>query len=162
MDMSNYLSDDANGFEKALYELKRVDHLIYVSLKYTRTVDVIKNIVERLISTYDYVWDELLDRAERSHKIFEIPISPAMKCAALKKLHADPRLHKEIDFYLLLRQLNKAEYTSHQEYRRHVTMKAKLMSGSDVEINIDVITEYYKRTKEYMEYMILNYRPEHK
>jgi hypothetical protein len=158
MDMSNYLSDDANGFEKATYELKRVDHLIYVSLKYTRTVDVIKNIVERLISTYDNVWDELLDRAERAHKIFEIPISPAMKCAQLKKLHNDPRLHKEIEFYLMLRQLNKADYSSHQEYRRHVTMKAKLQNGSDVEINIDVITEYYKRTREFLEYMNQTYK----
>ena len=30
-------------------ELKRVDHLVYVSLKYTRTVDVIRSIIDRLI-----------------------------------------------------------------------------------------------------------------
>ena len=45
--------------DDALYdaekELKRVDHLIYVSLKYTRTVDVFKNIIKRLISTIDFI-----------------------------------------------------------------------------------------------------------
>ncbi len=34
--------------DSALQELKRADHLIYVTLKYTRTVDVIKNTIKRL------------------------------------------------------------------------------------------------------------------
>ncbi len=153
MEMSNYLSEDADGFDKALYELKRVDHLIYVSLKYTRTVDVIKNIVERLISTHDNVWDELLDRAERSRKILSIPTSPAMKCAQLRKISTDEQLLAEIEFYLLLRQINKAEYTSQQEFRRHVTMHAVLLNGDNIAINIDVITEYYNKTKAFMEYV---------
>ena len=36
--------------DKAKSELKRADHLIFVSLKYTRTVDVIRSIIERLIN----------------------------------------------------------------------------------------------------------------
>ena len=153
MEMSNYLSEDANGFDKALYELRRVDHLIYVSLKYTRTVDVIKNIIERLIASYDHVWDELLDMAMRNNKIHAIPSAPAMKCAQLRKLYTDAQILAEIDFYLLLRQLNKAEYTSQQEFRRHVTMHAVLLNGDSVDINIDVITQYYDRTKEFMDYL---------
>ena len=38
--MSEYLVDSKQ-------EINRADHLIYVSLKYTRTVDVIKSIIER-------------------------------------------------------------------------------------------------------------------
>ena len=41
--MKDYLDDVKN-------EVKRVDHLIYVSLKYTRTVDVIRSVVERIIN----------------------------------------------------------------------------------------------------------------
>ena len=37
--------------EEAFEELKRVDHLIYVSLKYTRTTDVLKNVIDRMITT---------------------------------------------------------------------------------------------------------------
>ena len=37
--------------ENAKEELKRVDHLIFVSLKYTRTVDVLLNVINRIISS---------------------------------------------------------------------------------------------------------------
>ena len=157
MEMAQYLSEDANGFESATYELKRVDHLIYVSLKYTRTVDVLKNIIERLINTYDFLWTEILVEAERERKIFEVPVAPAAKCKRIRELYDDERLDDEITFYLRLRQLNKSEYTSHQEFRRHVTMRATLPNGDIEEINIDNITEHYKRAKEFLEYFHDNY-----
>ena len=47
--------------EPAREEMKRADHLLYVSLKYTRTVDVIKSLIERLFSTIDAITDALLD-----------------------------------------------------------------------------------------------------
>ena len=46
--------------ESAEEELKRADHLLYVTLKYTRNVDVIKNIIKRLINAYDYAVLEAL------------------------------------------------------------------------------------------------------
>lgn len=150
--MIEYLSEEATYYEHAVHELKRVDHLIYVSLKYTRTVDVLKNIIERLIATYDFLWDELLDRAERERKIFEIPTAPAKKVAEIKKVYSDEKLTESIKFYMLLRQFNNAQYSSHQEFRRHVTMRARFPNGDSKELNIDIITEYYKQTKEFVEY----------
>lgn len=151
--MARYLAEDAEGFESAVYELKRVDHLIYVSLKYTRTVDVLKNIIERLINTYDFLWSDILAQAERDRKIFEIPVAPAAKCKKIREIYSDDeQMDDEIKFYLLLRQLNKSEYTAHQEFRRHVTMRATLPNGDVEEINIDNITEHYKRAKDFLEY----------
>ena len=40
---------------EAREELKRLEHIIYVSLKYTRTVDVILNALKRMVSTYDFI-----------------------------------------------------------------------------------------------------------
>jgi hypothetical protein len=147
-----YLGEDASAYEQASYELKRVDHLIYVSLKYTRTVDVIKNIIARIIATYDFVWDDLLKRLEDERKIFEIPSAPGMKCTTIKKFYTDEKLLEAIDFYLLMRQFNNANYTAHKEFRRHVAMKALFANGEQREINIDIITDYYKKTKEHVEY----------
>ena len=59
--------------EEAREELKRADHLIYVSLKYTRTVDVIKSVIDRLISCLDFVIDKLLDHAIDKKLISEKP-----------------------------------------------------------------------------------------
>jgi len=149
-----YLNDDASALEQAQYELKRVDHLIYVSLKYTRTVDVIKNIIARLIATYDFVWDEFLLKAEKEKKIYEIPSAPGLKCSIIKKLYShDVKCLEFVDFYLLLRQLNNAEYTAHKEFRRHVAMRAHFSNGDYKEIDIDIITEYYKKTKEFLDHI---------
>ena len=38
------------SLENAKEELKRIDHLIYVTLKYTRTVDVLLSVVERMVN----------------------------------------------------------------------------------------------------------------
>ncbi len=38
------------SLDLAKEEIKRADHLMYVSLKYTRTVDILKSIIERLIN----------------------------------------------------------------------------------------------------------------
>ncbi|HIG96639.1 TPA: hypothetical protein HA249_07195 [Candidatus Woesearchaeota archaeon] len=142
--------------EEALYnafeELKRVDHLIYVSLKYTRTCDIFKSIIERLVNAIDYGLDALLKKLEQDKKIYEIPDQPGMKCSVIRQHIDDPDLHKIIDFYLLLRQMNRAEFARAREFRRHVTMTL-VIQGEKVEVNIDNITEFYKQTKDHLAYM---------
>ncbi len=137
-----------NAFE----ELKRVDHLIYVSLKYTRTCDIFKSIIERLVNAIDYSLDALLIKLEQEKKIYEVPDQPGMKCSVIRQHIDDPELHKIIDFYLLLRQMNRAEFTRAREFRRHVTMTL-VIQGEKVEVNIDNITEFYKQTKDHLAHM---------
>ena len=48
------------SLQDAKEELKRIDHLIYVTLKYTRTVDVFLSIIERMINSYEFIIDVLL------------------------------------------------------------------------------------------------------
>ncbi|MFT4312048.1 MAG: hypothetical protein ACMXYF_02365 [Candidatus Woesearchaeota archaeon] len=150
--MSEHLPEDADAYEQAQYELRRVDHLIYVSLKYTRTVDVIRNIIARLISTFDFIWDEFLRRAEKERKIYELPTAPGAKLNLIRKIYADDDILLDtVDFYILMRQFNNAQYTSEREFRRHVTMKAVFPTGETHEITIDSITEYYKQAKRHLE-----------
>ncbi|NQV08763.1 hypothetical protein HQ529_02840 [Candidatus Woesearchaeota archaeon] len=144
--MTEFLDD-------AKEELKRVDHLIYVSLKYTRTVDVLKNIIERLINFFDFIIDGLLEQAKNKKKIKEIPISPKLKCEVLINLYKNDTFNSYIDFYLLLRRLSRAEYTRRNEYRRHVTMTAIFNSGEIMEINMDIINEYFEKAKIFVEYI---------
>ncbi|HLP79223.1 MAG TPA: hypothetical protein VK158_01175 [Acidobacteriota bacterium] len=151
--MHEFIDEDAGAFEQANHELKRVDHLIYVSLKYTRTVDVIKNIIARLIATYDFIWDDFLMRLERERAIFEIPAAPGLKCSTIKKHYNDAKVKEFIEFYLLLRQFNNANYTALKEFRRHVAMKAQFPNGEYKEINIDIITDYYKKTREFLDFV---------
>ncbi len=137
----------------AYEELKRVDHLIYVSLKYTRTVDVLKNVLARLITCFDCVLDAILKKAEDENKIFEAATAPRAKVNEIKGLYPDDeKLNAFLDFYLLLRDLDQAEYTKSQEFRRHVTMHTQL-EPDNIDVNIDLVTEYYHHSKEYLEYI---------
>jgi hypothetical protein len=144
------MSSTREALENAQQELKRADHLIYVSLKYTRTVDVLKSIIERLIATVDAGLDALLHTAKAEGKIPAIPTLPRLKIEALRKVYADnEQLKQYLAFYLLLRKLDKAKFERAQEYRRHVTMKAEL-DNSKAEITIDIISDYFHKTKEFL------------
>jgi len=138
----------------AMQELKRADHSIAVSLKYTRTVDVIKSIIERLINTVGFALDSLLKHAKAQKKIAEIPALPRLKVDAIKKLYGEDRTIVDVcDFYLLLRRIDKAKFDRTQEYRRHVTMTAHLEGGEKIEITIDIISDYFEKTKDFLNYI---------
>lgn len=138
------------ALEKAKEELKRVDHLIYVSLKYTRTCDVFKSIIERLINAIDFMIESLLKKEREEKKIDSIPPQPKAKCMLCAEKTNHPELREMCNFYLLLKDIDKAKFTREREYRRYVTMTVEL-DGKKVEVDIDTITEYYKKTKGYYE-----------
>lgn len=140
---------------EAKEELKRADHLIYVTLKYTRTVDVIKNIVERLIAAFNAGINSLIEYCveKKFVSVSDVPQNPIQKCELLKKkLNEFEKLNDFLDFYLLLRRINRAKYFGHGEYRKNVTMVVHL----DVEIiniNIEKVHENYKTAEDFVFYV---------
>ena len=142
------------SLDDAKNELKRVDHLLYVSLKYTRTVDVLKSIIERMITCFDFGFIAILKKVKRRRKTLEVPTQPRKRCDVLKEIFPkDEKLIKFVDFYLLLRDLSQAKYTRREEYRRHVTMIADLGKEEPFEVNIDVLYEWHEKMKLFIEYL---------
>ncbi len=137
--------------EEAREEMKRAEHLLYVSLKYTRTVDVIKSLIDRLVNAIDATTDKLLDYAVQKKKIREKPENLGLKGELAKKTFKDPIITEMVDFGMFLKQVNRAQYTKSREFRRHVTMTAMTDAGI-VEINIDVIKEHYIKTRTFLEH----------
>ncbi|PIY60566.1 hypothetical protein COY95_01120 [Candidatus Woesearchaeota archaeon CG_4_10_14_0_8_um_filter_47_5] len=134
-------------------ELMRADHLLFVSLKYTRTVDVIKSVIERLISTYDFGILALLKHAQGNNKVSEIPTEPLARTALIKKTYPyDNVLHDYLNFYIMLRRISKANFSKLNEYRRHVTMLVTL-DTEVIEINLDSIKEDYEKTTAFVEFV---------
>ncbi len=131
-------------------ELKRADHLISVSLKYTRTVDVIKHIIQRLLASMDYSMEALLKYAKEKKKITAVPTLPRLSLEQARALYktAPTDLSAYFELYVFLKKVDKAKYKRSQEFRRHVTMTANL-EGQDVEVNIDIITDYFERITEF-------------
>ncbi|MBN1544737.1 hypothetical protein JW898_04720 [Candidatus Woesearchaeota archaeon] len=151
--MDDYL-DEANE------ELKRADHLIFVSLKYTRTCDVIKHIIERLINAIDFTFTALLEHLKENKKIDEVPTAPIPKANLVKKLFPkDEFLPEFSDFFIRLRKISKADFSRASEFRRHVTMTVTI-DDEIIKTDIDIITEYFKRTKDFFAHVQDMIKPE--
>jgi hypothetical protein len=131
-------------------ELKRADHLFHVTLKYTRTVDVLKSVIERLINAFNFGMTALLLQAQLNGKIDAVPKIPLVKAEKIKEIYTcDKNICDFQNFFMLLRKINKAKFEKDREYRRHVTMTAKTEEGA-AEITIDIIGDYFRKTKEFI------------
>ncbi|HIH24474.1 TPA: hypothetical protein HA251_05550 [Candidatus Woesearchaeota archaeon] len=135
-------------------ELKRVEHLIYVSLKYTRTVDVIINILNRMVDGYALMTDALIMYAKESGKILSEPESAIERAVLVKQVFSgDEVVVDNMDLYLLLRKLLRAKSVDREnEYRRHVTMKT-VIEGREEIVNIDIITNYCLYQREFFSHV---------
>jgi len=132
-------------------ELKRADHLISVSLKYTRTVDVIKHIIQRLISAIEFGMEVLLKKAKAQKKLAEVPSLPRLRLEETRRIYGNnAEVMNYLSLYLLLKKADKARFDKSQEFRRHVTMTAHLDTNDKIEINIDIITDYFEKVKEFL------------
>ena len=98
--------DEDHPLEHARNELKRVNHLYYVSLKYTRTVDVIRNMYDRMIQCMGYLLDALLIHAHEKKDLDQIPKSTGTRAETLLRLYPhDGELIEYINFYQFKRRI---------------------------------------------------------
>ncbi len=141
-----------NFLHDANEELKRVEHQVYVSLKYTRTVDVLMNIISRMIEGYDRMFDSLLHHALDQRRIGEIPSAPLIVGNTVKELFPEEIVQQNVDLYFLLRKLQRSTPSREQEFRRHVTMRT-VIEGREELVNIDIATEYYHMQREFLNYL---------
>ena len=125
-------------------ELKRADHLFWVTLKYTRTVDVIKNIISRLLHSIELAINELFDKKK-------MKASPVTGIEKLKLLEQKIQLKeiKELSYYYYyLRELDKSKYSVKEEYRKGVAM----VTPEEI-ITIERLKEIFIKVKELVEFV---------
>jgi hypothetical protein len=139
---------------EAKEELKRVDHQIYVSLKYTRTVDVLMNCLSRMIDAYSCMVDSLLKYAVEKKMVKEefLPSTPLERMNFTNDLFKDPIVQTNMGLYALMRKIVKTNPKKEQEFRRHVTLRT-MVDGKEFIVNIDIITSYYDSMKEFYEWI---------
>lgn len=148
------LLDDAND------EMKRAEHQIDVSLKYTRTVDVLMNVILRMIDGYERLFDTILALRVQQQKIDMLPPAPILKGQKLKEIFPDDELvDQNVELFFLLRKLSRTNPEREQEYRRHVTMRT-IVDGREEIVNIDIINEYFNLMKNFFEFICRQLRAE--
>ena len=143
------MSEVFDYLDDAVNEMKRVDHQVYVSLKYTRTVDVLLNIISRMIDGYEEMWSALLQYRVETNQLDEIPFAPLVKASQVLDLYDEEIIKDNVELYLLLRKLHRSNPEREQEFRRHVTLRT-VIDGREEIVNIDIITQYYHMQKEFL------------
>ena len=141
-DLFEDLMDDMVG------SLKRAEHSNYVSLKYTRTVDLIKSLVDRYIATIESGVNVLL---YWKNEPMDGPLIQRINKA--KELFPDDEVIQDnMEFILFLRKISRAQYSSEEEYRRHVTMIVK-MEEEEYRFDIDKMDEYFQKVKAFINHV---------
>ena len=71
--------------EEIIKEKTSSDHLLYVSLKYTKTCDVILNLIARWKSLIELSFDAILEEFVSEGKIPHAPTNPKQRIEFMKK-----------------------------------------------------------------------------
>ena len=134
--------------EEAKDEIKRADHLIYVSLKYTRTCDIILNIFKRLTAAFDFAILASLETAKKENKTSLIPESKVLRAEMITRLKR--KFKKYIELYFLMKKIENSDFGRREEYRKHVTMICNITPEKAIEIDVPKVMEFFEQTKEFV------------
>lgn len=134
----------------ALSELKRSDHIYYVSLKYARTVDVIRNLVDRLITCLEFTAEALAKKRSSEGILPEWPDSKPDRAALIMRLKDDPIGKGIVELLMELRKIRRANFERSKEFRKGVTMTVFLDSGVR-EITTETVKDYLEMVKFHFE-----------
>jgi hypothetical protein len=136
--------------EKIIKEKISADHLLYVSLKYTKTCDVILNLLLRWANMIEFAMEELIEQAKKKKKWKPVPDAPRAKLVQLKKIYSgDELIVKVLDMYELFRDIEKLEKMRENEFRKGVNLKVTY-KGETININLDMLKEYAETLEKFI------------
>jgi hypothetical protein len=128
--------------ERIIKEKISADHLLYVSLKYTKTCDVILNLILRWRNMIDYAMDELIERAKKNKKWKPVADAPRARLIQLKKIYAKNEVISNVfEMYELFRDIEKLDKVRESEFRKGVNLRV-IYKGENIDINLDKLKEY--------------------
>lgn len=128
--------------EDLIKEKISADHLLYVSLKYTKTCDVIINLLSRWKNMIETAIEILIMRAKKEKKWKPVAEAPRARLIQLKQLHEKNKNIKEaLEIYELFRDIDKLEKVRENEFRKGVNLRVNYR-GEIVNINLNKLKEY--------------------
>ena len=128
--------------EDIIQEKISADHLLYVSLKYTKTCDVIRNLLLRWRRMIETSCESILIHAKKKKKIKQIPTNPFGKIEEMKKLFKKNKTFLEvIEFYEMLRKLEELRTERIGEFRKNVTFRI-FYRGEEINVNLEQLKVY--------------------
>ncbi len=127
------------------------DHLLYVSLKYTKTCDVILNLLLRWKIMIDASLDLLIEKSGKKWK--PVPNAPRAKLIQLRKLYEnEPLVMEALDLYEFFRDVEQLDKSREGEFRKGVNLKVQY-KGKQVNVNLDQLVIYSQILERFISYL---------
>ena len=137
--------------EEIIQEKISADHLLYVSLKYTKTCDVIMNLLLRWRKMIETSIDKILKHAQKKKKISSIPSNPIMQIEEVKKLlKRDKNFLEIIELYEMFRKLEELRTERIGEFRKNVTLKI-FYQGKEINVNLEQLKIYADKMEKFVD-----------
>jgi hypothetical protein len=139
--------------EKIMKEKISADHLLYVSLKYTKTCDVILNLIRRWSFMINDSVDGLLDKQKKKKKIKTIPAAPRQRIELVKiQFKKVPEVMKTMELYEFFKRIDNLKTIRESEFRKDVRLKIE-DNGKEIIINLDKLKEYAATLESFISYV---------
>ena len=144
--------------EEIIQEKISAYHLLYVSLKYTKTCDVVLNLILRWRRMIEVSIDKILKHAEKKKRISSVPGNPVGKIEKMRELCKKEKLCKGnkdvfevIDMYEMFRKIEGLKKERIGEFRKNVTLKV-FYRGKEININLDKLKEYANNLERFINF----------
>mgnify|MGYP005651816293 FL=1 len=131
-----------DGIEEIVKEKTSADLLLYVSLKYTKTCDVILNLLSRWKSLLEISFDTILEQKFDNGKIPHMPTNPKQRIEFMKKyFKKNPDIEAAIPLYIFFKRIPDLNKTRSGEFRKNVNLKV-IEPTRTTDINLEKLGEY--------------------
>ncbi|MBT4135575.1 hypothetical protein HOD75_03160 [archaeon] len=138
--------------EKIIKEKISADHLLYVSMKYTKTCDVMINLIRRWKIMMDSAFDGLLEKAKKKKMVKKIPSAPKLKLDLIKEVFKDePDVMDAVREYEMFKLIDILKNTKEGEFRKGVCLRITYR-GDEVAVNLDKLKEYAEILERFINY----------
>jgi|SRR3989338_1105474 len=139
--------------DRIIKEKISADHLLYVSLKYTKTSEVIINLIIRWTTMINYGMDALLMHAKKKKMIKSIPVSPKQKMDLIRiTFKKEPIVMQTLNVYEMFRKIEELSKEAEGEFRKNVALKVTYR-GEVIKINLDKLKEYSVLLERFINYL---------
>lgn len=136
--------------EEIIQEKISADHLLYVSLKYTKTCDVIINLLIRWRKMIETSINEILKHAKKKKKISSVSSNPMGRIEEVRKLmKKDANFIEVIDMYEMFRKIEELRKERIGEFRKNVTLKV-FYRGEEININLEKLKIYADKLEKFI------------
>ena len=137
--------------EEIIKEKTSADHLLYVSLKYTKTCDVILNLLARWKSLIEISFDALIEKYIELGKIPEEPLSPKQRIEFMKTYFKKiDVIQRVIPLYVFFKRVPDLPKSREGEFRKNVNLKVK-QPRETVCINLEKLSEYSEQIESFIQ-----------